>query len=53
LKILDRYLLGSLSVATLMGVALLSIVLVLGNVFKEMLDLLINHNVPLETVLPS
>lgn len=34
-----------------MGVALLSLVLVLGNVFKEMLDLLINHNVPLETVL--
>ena len=33
-----------------MGVALLSLVLVLGNVFKEMLDLLINHNVPLETV---
>jgi lipopolysaccharide export LptBFGC system permease protein LptF len=29
----------------------LSVVLVLGNVFKEMLDLLINHNVPLETVL--
>lgn len=51
LKILDRYLLTALSVATLMGVALLSLVLVLGNVFKEMLDLLINHNVPLETVL--
>ncbi len=34
-----------------MGVALLSLVLVLGNVFKEMLDLLINHSVPLETVL--
>lgn len=51
LKILDRYLLTALGVATLMGVALLSLVLVLGNVFKEMLDLLINHNVPLETVL--
>ena len=51
LKILDRYLLTALSVATAMGVALLSLVLVLGNVFKEMLDLLINHNVPLETVL--
>lgn len=50
LKILDRYILGALGVATLMGVILLSIVLVLGNVFKEMLDLLINHNVPLETV---
>ncbi len=51
MKILDRYLLTALAVATLMGVALLSVVLVLGNVFKEMLDLLINHNVPLETVL--
>lgn len=51
LKILDRYLLTALGVATAMGVALLSLVLVLGNVFKEMLDLLINHNVPLETVL--
>jgi len=51
LKILDRYILSSLSVATAMGVALLSLVLVLGNVFKEMLDLLINHNVPLQTVL--
>ena len=50
LKILDRYLLSALCVATAMGVALLSLVLVLGNVFKEMLDLLINHNVPLETV---
>ncbi len=51
MKILDRYLLAALGVATFMGVALLSLVLVLGNVFKEMLDLLINHNVPLETVL--
>ena len=50
LKILDRYILIALCVATAMGVALLSLVLVLGNVFKEMLDLLINHNVPLETV---
>jgi lipopolysaccharide export system permease protein len=50
LKILDRYLLTALGVATLMGVALLSLVLVLGNVFKEMLDLLINHNVPIETI---
>ena len=33
-----------------LSLALLSLVLVLGNVFKEMLDLLINHNVPLETI---
>jgi len=50
LKILDRYLLAALGVATAMGVALLSLVLVLGNVFKEMLDLLLNHNVPIGTV---
>lgn len=50
MKILDRYLLTALGAATAMGVALLSLVLVLGNVFKEMLDLLINHNVPLETI---
>lgn len=50
MKILDRYILTALGVATLMGVALLSLVLVLGNVFKEMLDLLINHNVPIETI---
>jgi lipopolysaccharide export system permease protein len=51
LKILDRYILTALCVATAMGVVLLSLVLVMGNVFKEMLDLLINHNVPLQTVL--
>jgi lipopolysaccharide export system permease protein len=51
LKILDRYILTALGVATAMGVALLSLVLVLGNVFKEMLDLLINHNVPLDIVI--
>jgi len=50
LKILDRYLLSAIGVATGLGVALLSLVLVLGNVFKEMLDLLINHNVPLSAV---
>lgn len=33
-----------------MGVSLLSLVLVLGNVFKQLLDLLINHDVPLQTV---
>jgi lipopolysaccharide export system permease protein len=50
LKIIDRYILLALGVATLMGVSLLSLVLVLGNVFKQLLDLLINHDVPLETV---
>jgi len=50
LKIIDRYLLSAIGVATGLGVALLSLVLVLGNVFKEMLDLLINHNMPLSII---
>jgi lipopolysaccharide export system permease protein len=29
----------------------LSVVLVLGNVFKQLLDLLVNHNVPIEFIL--
>ena len=33
-----------------LGVALLSVVLVLGNVFKRLLDLLVNHEVPLEYI---
>lgn len=50
MKIIDRYILLALGVATLMGVSLLSLVLVLGNVFRQLLDLLINHDIPLETV---
>lgn len=51
MKILDRYILSAIAVATAMGVSLLSLVLVLGNVFKQLLDLLINHDVPLQTLL--
>jgi lipopolysaccharide export system permease protein len=50
LKILDRYLLLAIGIATAFGVSLLSLVLVLGNIFKELLDLLINHNVSLSVV---
>lgn len=50
MKILDRYLLSAIGIATLMGVMLLSLVLVLGNVFKQLLDLIINSNVPLTAV---
>jgi len=46
LKIISRYILKSVLSATLYGVAVLSVVLVLGNIFKEALDLLINRNVP-------
>lgn len=47
MKIIPRYVLRSVLVATFYGVAVLSVVLVLGNIFKEALDLLINRNVPI------
>ena len=51
MKIFDRYIgLGVLN-TTLIAVLVLSMVLVVGNIFKELLDLIINHDVPLETLL--
>src|SRR5438445_4390920 len=35
----------------LMAIAVLSMVLVLGNVFKQLFELLVNHNVPIEFIL--
>jgi LPS export ABC transporter permease LptF len=51
MKIIDRYIAGNLALTTFMGVVVLSLVLVLGNLFKELLDLLINRDVPLSSVL--
>ncbi len=51
MKILDRYLGKEILVTTLFAVAVLSLVLVLGNVFKQLLDLLVNHDVPVEYLL--
>jgi lipopolysaccharide export system permease protein len=50
-KLIDRYVSRELLITSILGVAVLSIVLVLGNVFKELLNLLVNHNVPLEFIL--
>jgi LPS export ABC transporter permease LptF len=47
MTLIDRYVGGSVLTATLYGVFVLSLVLVLGNVFKEALDLLVNRDVPL------
>lgn len=47
MTLIDRYVAGSVLTATLYGVFVLSLVLVLGNVFKEALDLLVNRDVPL------
>jgi len=51
MKIIDRYVGQSVFVTMLIGIIVLSLVLVLGNIFKELLDLLINHDVPIQTVL--
>jgi lipopolysaccharide export system permease protein len=52
MKIIDRYVGMGVFLTTLFGVIVLSLVLVLGNIFKELLDLLINNpDVPITTVL--
>jgi len=51
MKIIDRYLTGQVVLTTAFGVVVLSLVLVLGNLFKEVLDLIINHDVPISYVL--
>lgn len=51
INLIDRYVGRSVLVTALYGVVVLSVVLVLGNIFKELLDLLINRDVPLKYVL--
>jgi lipopolysaccharide export LptBFGC system permease protein LptF len=50
MKTLDRYMGQQLLFATTVGVAVLSVVLVLGNVFKQLLELLINRSAPPEFI---
>ncbi len=51
MKILDRYVFHQLLVTSLFAVAVLSVVLVVGKLFKELLDLLVNHDAPLDLIL--
>lgn len=51
MNLIDRYVGRGVFITALYGVFVLSFVLVLGNVFKELLDLLINRDVPLRYVL--
>jgi len=51
MKIIDRYVGKSVLVTMSIGVVVLSVVLVLGNLLTELLDKLINQGVPLEVVL--
>ncbi|QQY09367.1 MAG: LptF/LptG family permease [Candidatus Xiphinematobacter sp.] len=51
MRIIERYIGKSILVATVFSVGALSLVLILGNIFKELLDLLTNRAVPVQTVL--
>jgi LPS export ABC transporter permease LptF len=51
MRILDRYITRQIITTGLFAVGVLSLVLVLGNVFKELLDLLVNHDVPIQFIL--
>ena len=50
-RLLDRYLGRQLLTTALFAVAVLSIVLVLGNVFKQLLELVVNKNAPPSLIL--
>ena len=45
-RLLDRYIGRQLLVSAIFAVTVLSVVLVLGNIFKQLLELLINQNAP-------
>ncbi|MDQ2919587.1 MAG: LptF/LptG family permease [Verrucomicrobiota bacterium] len=51
MKLIDRYISRELLVNFFFAVAVLSFVLVLGNIFRRLLPLLVNHDVPMEFLL--
>jgi LPS export ABC transporter permease LptF len=51
MRIIDRYISRQVITTALFAVAVLSLVLVLGNVLKRLLDLLVNHDAPLQVIL--
>ena len=48
MKLIDRYITGELVVNLMFAIVVLSLVLVVGNIFRKLLPLLVNHDVPLE-----
>lgn len=48
MKLIDRYLTRELTVSLAFAVAVLSLVLVVGNIFRKLLPLLVNRDVPTE-----
>ncbi len=51
MKLIDRYVGWQLLLTSTLAVTVLSVVLVLGNVFKQLLELLVRNDTPLELVL--
>ena len=51
MKLIDRVISRELLVNVLFAIAVLSLVLVVGNIFRKLLPLLVNHDVPLEYLL--
>jgi len=50
-KLIDRYVGSQLFITAFMAVSVLSVVLVLGNIFKQLLELLVKNDTPIELVL--
>src|SRR5437868_4748459 len=48
MKLIDRFVTRELLVNFFFAVAVLSLVLVVGNIFRRLLPLLVNHDVPVE-----
>src|SRR6476646_109564 len=51
MKILDRYLSGQIMGTVIWAVGLLTMILVLGNVLRDLLSLLLSHQVPITFIL--
>src|SRR5256714_1275536 len=51
MKLIDRFVSRELLVNVLFAIAILSLVLVVGNIFRKLLPLLVNHDVPVEYLL--
>src|SRR5437762_3982717 len=48
MKLIDRFISRELIVNVLFAIVVLSLVLVVGNIFRRLLPLLVNHDVPME-----
>lgn len=51
MKLIDRYIRRQLTVSLFFAIAVLSFVLVVGNIFRKLLPLLVNHDLPVEYLL--